>query len=177
MKNLISKLFLLSGLLFLLISSYLLYLRYASHPLTFERRPATVNSLSYETPRSIEIPSIKVNLPIVAALIHGKIWETTDRGISYLSSSPVPGQKGNSVMYGHNWKSILGNLSKVKPGQKLIVTMQNGKRKVFNIEYTATVKPDQTNIIDSTNDTRLTIYTCIGFLDSKRFVVVAKPSV
>ena len=78
-------------------------------------------------------------------------------------------------MYGHNWKSLLYDLPSVKPGQKLYVTMQNGSKQAFEVEYTATVEPSDTYVIDKTDDTRLTIYTCTGFLDSKRFVVVAKP--
>ncbi len=78
-------------------------------------------------------------------------------------------------MYGHNWKSLLHGLPMVKPGQKVFVTMQNGSKIAFEVEYTATVDPADTYIIDKTSDTRLTIYTCSGFLDSKRFVVVAKP--
>lgn len=78
-------------------------------------------------------------------------------------------------MYGHNWTSILGNLPKVKTGDVITVTMHDGKKKDFRIEYTAVVTPDQDYIIDNTNDVRLTLYTCTGFLDSKRFVVVAKP--
>ena len=126
-------------------------------------------------PKSIEIPSIQLNLPIVPSIINGKSWQTTKAGISYLQSSAVPGQKGNSIMYGHNWTSILGNLTKVKPGQIIIVTMNNRERKTFRVAFTAVVTPDQSYVIDDTKDIRLTLYTCTGFLDSKRFVVVAMP--
>jgi sortase (surface protein transpeptidase) len=54
--------------------------------------------------------------------------------------------------------------------------MNDGVKKEFKVEYTATVDPSQTYIIDNTKDTRITLYTCTGFLDSKRFVVVAFPT-
>ncbi len=127
-------------------------------------------------PYSLEIPSIHANLPIIPALIQGKTWETTTKGVSYLKTTPIPGEKGNSVIYGHNWKTILGDLTQVKPGQKIIITMNDGVKKEFKVEYTATVDPSQTYIIDNTKDTRITLYTCTGFLDSKRFVVVAFPT-
>ena len=95
--------------------------------------------------------------------------------MSYLATSPLPGHKGNSILYGHNWKSLLLDLPKVKPGQSVFITNHNGTKQRFIVEYTAVVDPSQTYIIDATNDTRITLYTCTGFLDSKRFVVVAKP--
>lgn len=156
-------------------AAYLLYQRNFSNPLTFKAKPQVIQNTGGQFPKSIEIPSIKANLDIVPASIHGKSWETTSNGVSYLKSTPLPGSKGNSVIYGHNWKSILGNLPQVKPGQKIWITMNDGVKKEFKVEYTATVDPSQTYIIDNTKDSRVTIYTCTGFLDSKRFVVVALP--
>ncbi len=175
MRNLIPNLILLLGLGFLIFSCYLFFLRHSPYLLSFEKAPTSVNVLSFEAPQRIEIPSIKVNLPIIPAITKGNMWETSNQGVSYLSSSPLPGQKGNSVMYGHNWNYLLADLPKVKPGQTVYIIMENGYKKKFVIEYTATVNPSQTYIIDNTNDSRITIYTCTGFLDSKRFVVVAKP--
>lgn len=175
MLRLFSKLFLILGLFFILFGFYLVYLRNSPKPLAFKSKPATVVALSKETPLSVEIPSIKVNLPIIPATGTGKFWETTYDGVSYLATSPLPGHKGNSILYGHNWKSLLLDLPKVKPGQSVFITNHNGTKQRFIVEYTAVVDPSQTYIIDATNDTRITLYTCTGFLDSKRFVVVAKP--
>ena len=175
MKNFLSRLFICAGILFLISSFYLLYLRHSSHPLTFKEYPTKVVALSIETPNTIHIPSINVHLPIVPAVADKNKWETTEKGVSYLLSTPLPGDKGNSVMYGHNWTSLLKNLPQVRTGERVYVIMKDGTKREFKIEYTATVNADQTYIIDNTPDTRITIYTCVGFLDSKRFVVVAKP--
>lgn len=175
MAQLFSKLLILLGISFLAFFAYLLYLRCSPHPLTFEGKTEVVVPVNGEAPVRLTIPSISVDVAIFPALIRNNQWETTGKGVSYLASSPIPGQHGNSVMYGHNWSSILGSLPKAKPGQHITVSWSNGVRREFEIMYTATVDPQQRYIIDSTNDTRLTIYTCTGFLDSKRFVVVAKP--
>lgn len=175
MKTAVSKLFLFLGICFLLFGSYLLYLRHSPKILTFKKAPASVNALAFESPSHIDIPSINVSLPIISAISKGNLWETTNVGVSYLQTTPVPGQKGNSVLYGHNWKSLLGDLYKVKPGQNIDITLNTGVKKRFVVEYTAVVDPSQTYIIDNTQDSRITLYTCTGFLDSKRFVVVAKP--
>ena len=176
MHSLFSKLFLILGLIFLVFAGFLLYQRNFSNPLTFKSTPQVVQSTGDHLPHLLEIPSIHANLPIFPALIQGKTWETTTKGVSYLKTTPIPGEKGNSVIYGHNWKTILGDLTQVKPGQKIIITMNDGVKKEFKVEYTATVDPSQTYIIDNTKDTRITLYTCTGFLDSKRFVVVAFPT-
>lgn len=175
MQNLISKLFLIVGFGFLVFSGFLFYQRNFSNPLTFKAKPQVTRNVGVLLPTLIEIPSIKINLPVIPALVHDKSWETTNSGVSYLKTTPLPGQNGNSVMYGHNWKSILADLPQVKPGQMIIITMNNGEKKEFKVEYTAIVEPSQTYIIDNTKDSRITIYTCVGFLDSKRFVVVALP--
>lgn len=46
--------------------------------------------------------SIGFDLPIVPAQIAGGKWEITKNGVSYLTTSPLPGSEGNSVLYGHN---------------------------------------------------------------------------
>lgn len=176
MQRFLSKLFLTVGAGFFVFFGYLFYERNFSNPLTFKAKPQMINYKGGQFPKTIQIPSINATLPIVSATIHGKTWETTNKGVSYLKSTPPPGSVGNSVIYGHNWKSLLGNLHQVKPGQKIVITMNDGVKKEFKVEYTATVDPSQTYIIDNTKDSRITIYTCTGFLDSKRFVVVAFPT-
>lgn len=174
--HLFSRILIIIGVFLLALSLYLLYLRNSPHPLAFEQKPKSGVVAQNEAPKTLEIPSIGVHLPIIPSLIEDESWSTTSVGVSYLASSPQPGKKGNSVLYGHNWKSLLSNLHKVTPGSKVIIVDKNNKKQEFVVEYTAVVDPSQTYIIDNTEDARVTIYTCTGFLDSKRFVVVAKPA-
>jgi len=90
-----------------------------------------------------------------------------------LLDSPIPGRIGNSIFYGHNWTSLLGNLVNAKPGQEISIAFGSGEIERFKISYVQVVKPSQTDILNQTNDRRITLYTCTGFLDSKRLVVVA----
>lgn len=178
MKKVVSKLLILAGLSCIAFGFYLVYLRHSPKLLSFEGKKFTVKNIKGgNQPAKISIPSLHVNLPIVPAIADGRDWETTHLGVSYLAGSPVPGEHGNSVLYGHNWESLLSKLPQIKTGEKIEITMKSGVKKLFIVEYTAVVAPDQTYIIENTSDTRITLYTCTGFLDSKRFVVVAKPSV
>lgn len=177
MKKFLSGILVVIGISFFIISSYLFYIRNFSNKLSFESNPSNVRTDSNHSLSRIEIPAINKDLPIIAASINGTKWETTQKGVSYLSSTPKPGDKGNSIMYAHNWNTLLGELNKVKPNDEIIVSFNNGEIKKFVVENTAVVDPSQTDVIKNTNDTRLTLYTCTGFLDSKRLVVVAKPEI
>ncbi|KKR30448.1 hypothetical protein A2715_04540 [Candidatus Woesebacteria bacterium RIFCSPHIGHO2_01_FULL_39_32] len=124
-------------------------------------------------PTALLISDLGISLPIFPAKIQNGKWEATSKGVSYLSTSSIPGELGNSVIYGHNWKSLLGNLTKAKPGQEIMIYYSNGTKKTFKITHTQVVTPNQTKILDRTDDRRITLYTCTGFLDTKRFVVTA----
>lgn len=176
MKNAVSKLLICAGILTISFGVYLLHLRHSPQILAFEAKPTvTGEAPTNDRPQRIKIPSIGVDLPVIPAITNGHDWETTHTGVSYLATSPIPGEHGNSIFYGHNWESLLKNLPDVKPGDVITIQLDARRERKFKVEYTAVVRPDQTYIIGSTNDSRITIYTCTGFLDSKRFVVVAKP--
>ena len=91
------------------------------------------------------------------------------------AQKPNPWEFGNSILYSHNWSSLLGPLTKAKPGQKIIITFDNGRKEKFVVEHTQEVGPDNTEILSQTEDSRLTLHTCSGFLDTKRFFVTAFP--
>ncbi len=171
--NFASKVLLTLGFLLIFFGGYLVLQRYS--PKTLEFKDLKVNRVvsSDVVPVRIIIPSLKIDNGIYPAKINNGKWEVTTKGISYLLSSPVPGGSGNSILYGHNWPSILGNLSKIKPREKIEIVMSNGQKKVFIVQFTSVVDPSQTHILSQTNDNRITLYTCTGFLDSKRFVATA----
>jgi LPXTG-site transpeptidase (sortase) family protein len=126
-------------------------------------------------PTVIKIKSINLELPVIGTKIVDGKWETSGEGVSYLSSSPVPGEYGNSVMYGHNWPNIFGRLNKVKTDDVITILYSDGSARDFVVKDVFTVNPRQTHILSPTQDSRLTIYTCTGWFDLKRFVVTAVP--
>ncbi len=124
-------------------------------------------------PSRLIISDVGIDLPVVPSQIKDGQWETTNVGVSYLSTSPLPGDRGNSIMYGHNWTNLLGPLVRVKPGDTFTIEFTNQEKRTFTIAGVMTVSPDQTHILNPTNDRRITLYTCTGFMDSKRLVIVA----
>lgn len=169
----IPKILIFFGFLFLVFGGYLVNERYSPKKLEFKDFEASKTYSSQTVPVRIIIPSLGIDSGIFPAQISNGNWEATTKGVSYLSSTPIPGGVGNSVLYGHNWPSLLGSLPKIKPGDEIVVILNSGQKKTFVVRYTSVVSPDQTDILKDTNDARITLYTCTGFLDSKRFVATA----
>lgn len=168
-----------AGILLVGLSIALGFQRYNPHRLSFDfdlQEPVQVKAVKKDAPlpTRITISGTPINLPIVESTIHGQEWETTDKGVSYLSLSPIPGEKGNSILYGHNWTNLLGPLVNVVPGQLIRIFYADGSSVRFVVEGTAMVTPTDTSILLPSKEPLLTIYTCAGFFDSKRFVVTAR---
>jgi LPXTG-site transpeptidase (sortase) family protein len=170
------KLLILLGVIIIFISGFLFWQRYTPQRLSFAISDYMGENVSNSSsaPSEIIIPAINLKLPIIPAELKNGNWEATTNGVSYLSSSPIPGAVGNSILYGHNWPNLLGNIVRLKPGQIIQIKSANGKVKNFVINTIATVSPKQTSILAPSKNPQITLYTCTGFWDSKRFVVVAK---
>ena len=127
------------------------------------------------TPVRFIIKDLDIDLPVYQSEIFEGVWQDTEEGISYLKTSPLPGDIGNSVMYGHNWENILGNLNNIKIETEIEITFSDGQIRVFKFDDKFEVTVDQTHVLNQSDHPKLTIYTCDNFLDSKRLVVTAVP--
>jgi LPXTG-site transpeptidase (sortase) family protein len=174
-----SALLIIFGILWLLLGGYYLWLKNSPDRLSFKNykqiqiEPDESESEKKSLPKRIIINDLNINIPLIPAKVDNDKWETTHDGASYLVSSPIPGNTGNSIVYGHNWTSILGNLVNTKPGHEIKIIFADGSQKRFIVNSTSTVNPTDSSVLAQTEDQRITLYTCTGFLDSKRFVVVA----
>ncbi len=158
------------GIFFFFFGIYLVYERQTAKSFVY---PVVASSSHNPTPIKLEIPSLNLNLPVHAAMIKSGKWPITSEGISYLKSTPYPGEQGNALFYGHNWPNLLGSLKDIQVGDTILVTNQSGKTFAYTVHFISVVKPGDTHIFQNTQDHRLTLYTCTGFLDSKRLVITA----
>lgn len=168
-----SRFFFCLGIIFLLAAGYLTWQRYTPTRLAFDAMVLPAAQASQLVPTSLEIEDLALALPIESRQMSGKQWPVSDRGVVYLSNTPAPGEAGNSIIYGHNWPNILGRLTRIKPGSVISIGFSDGQRRQFVVKYTQEVTPDHTHILAPTDDSRITLYTCTGFFDQKRFVVTA----
>lgn len=124
--------------------------------------------------KSINIPKIKRELTVSdGSFVNGR-WEVAAEGVSFYTDSNLPDEGGNTVLYGHNKTRILGGLVDMKEGDRIELKLNNDKVLQYEVSEVKTIKPSEVGILDQTEEHRLTIYTCTGFLDSARFVVFAK---
>ncbi len=174
MRRLIVFTFLLIAFISLLLTTYLVAQRYLPNNLAFAKTSMQAKASTPEKPIGLLIPTLKISLPVEETEIKNNIWPTSSTSVLHLNSSPVPGETGNAIIYGHNWSSLLGNLSKVKVGDTIMTVKASGEAKSFKINSIKTVSPNDTNVLDPTGDSEITLYTCTGFLDMQRLVVKAK---
>jgi LPXTG-site transpeptidase (sortase) family protein len=182
MRNFLSNIFTIVGVILCFATIGLFWQRNNPNRLSFNfTNQEIVNMANNQTsesenlgrPVGIKIDSINLSLPIIESKMTNGKWETTSKGVSFLDNSAIPGEIGNSIMYGHNWTSILGGIKDVKPGQKIEILHDSGAVSTYIVETVQEVSPNDAGILSQTDDIRLTLYTCSGFLDSKRLVVTA----
>ncbi len=163
------------GILLVIGGSGLLYWeKRLSFPTDAYTNKQAVSSSQF-TPKRIIIVSAGVDLPVEEGKIVGGIWQISNTNATHLAGSQVLGQSGNIVIYGHNKRSIFGNLGSVNVGDIVETFAENGKEFDYKIKSISTVSPSDIDVVLPTNYPILTIYTCTGFLDSERLVVKAIP--
>lgn len=153
------------------------YLYYQQTILSFASIPTAAHdkSISTGSPTRISIPSANIDLAVETGSIKNGVWKISQENASFLDVSAKPGTEGNIVIYGHNKKSIFGNLNKVSMDDLIILEIVDGNILSYEVETISTVKPTQVEVIVPTDYEVLTVYTCNGFLDSTRLVIKAKP--
>lgn len=124
-------------------------------------------------PKHITIENL-VDTDITPATFDGGFWNVAANTASYPLGTAHPGEPGNIIIYGHNKSNILGNLSKTKIGDTIIITTDS-KSHTYQITSKQIVDLTQTSYLEPTSEETLTIYTCTGWLDKNRLIIQAKP--
>ncbi|NIO84481.1 MAG: sortase, partial [Candidatus Aminicenantes bacterium] len=88
--------------------------------------------------------------------------------------SGIPGQEGNAVIYGHNKAHLFGPIRWLNEGEEIKIINQKGEEYIYSIVQTKTVTSETVAVLAPTETATLTLYTCTGFLDRERFVIVAQ---
>ncbi len=139
----------------------------------FSDMPQLAQYNASDLPVAVKIPYNENPLPLIYKEIVQNNWPEVADGVVFINGSGVPGEAGNSIMYGHNWSSLLGKLDKVQTGDKIVFYYVNGTNRSLTVKEKLIVDPDDTWVVNTSIDPKITIYTCTGFLDSKRLIVVA----
>lgn len=124
-------------------------------------------------PQRISIPSLQIDLPVKVAKIVNGYWEVFDDTAGFGTGSAYPDEAGNQVIFAHARDGLFLPLKQAEIGQ-LIYVFTKDTWYQYKITDLKEVLPSQTEVIAPTADATLTLYTCSGFADSKRLIVVAK---
>jgi len=135
------------------------------HELAFH--PAAVGVLG-----EIEIARIGVS----AMIMEGTDSRTLRRAVGHVQGTPLPGELGNVAIAGHR-DTFFRALRNVRQGDEITLKTLDGSY-LYRVESTQVVKPDDTQVLDSSTDQILTLVTCYPFYyvgpAPKRFIVRAE---
>jgi LPXTG-site transpeptidase (sortase) family protein len=127
-------------------------------------------------PVRVSLSRSNLTLPVTEATITDGSWEVSSSGASHWDNSANPGEGGNIVIYGHNKNNLFGPIRWLNKDDEIVLTNTENQDYRYKIVDTLVVNPDQTDYLLPTEEETLTLYTCTGFLDSKRYLVIAKPA-
>lgn len=127
----------------------------------------------HNIPTFISIPSVSIGLPVSQTSIINGIWEIDKNGVSHLSSSAYPGDNKGVIMYAHNTHDRFEKLHLVNIGDQIAVTTRDSKLYKYKVSSILVVSPNEVDVL-MTDSESLILYTCTGFADLKRLVVIAE---
>ncbi len=169
-----------TGTLLVSLSTLHNLLRYRSLRVDRATVQAYLNAQPVEADQTSSYPSHifiqwRVDVDIDSAVYANGDWTISPSHASYLATSGRVGKGGNIVIYGHNKREILGNIRVLKLGELITLTTEDGVQHDYQVQLVKEVSPSDTSLVQPTQEETLTLYTCSGLLDSRRFVVQAKP--
>lgn len=126
-------------------------------------------------PVEVSIDKVDIDLPILETVIANNTWQIADDGISHLAQSARPGENGTIILYGHNTNDRFGPIRWLDKGDVVTITTADTKVYHFVVKQIVTVDPSDTKILTSQKGSTLILYTCTGFADLQRYVLIAKP--
>lgn len=162
---------LIFGILFLVIFSVWRY--HQARILSFNSKIVAEHKQTGIKPVHIKSYPVGVDIDVKDSTINNGVWAIHPNNANYLISSAGIGDNGNIIIYGHNKDNIMGPIRHIKIGAIVEILGSDGKNYKYEVVKTDVVDPSNLTYIDSKDTETLTLYTCVGFLDSQRFIAVA----
>jgi sortase A len=112
---------------------------------------------------------------LAAMVMEGTDGQTLRRAVGHIRGTPLPGQRGNVAIAGHR-DTFFRPLRNVQPDDEITLTTLDGSYH-YLVDSTEVVLPEDTQVLDNSGDTTLTLVTCYPFYfvgpAPKRFIVRA----
>lgn len=127
-----------------------------------------------KVPERLIIPSLDIYIEVERAELVNGYWEVFEHTAGWGEGSGVPGEPGNQVIFAHAREGMFESLKKAQQDMHVLVLTDESWYE-YKITSISEVYPGNTEFIEQTENEILTLYTCSGFQDSKRLIVVAEP--
>ncbi len=126
-------------------------------------------------PVRLRIPVMFLDSPVHEVTVNLGTWEVSPMQIGHHYGTANPGETGNVALAGHRDinSALFRELDRLKPGDEVFVS--NSLREYrYIVKESFIVNPDHTEVMDPTDDKRVTLITCtpIG-LATQRLIVTA----
>ena len=112
---------------------------------------------------------------LAAMILEGTNGRTLRRAVGHIPGTPLPGQQGNVAIAGHR-DTFFRPLRNVQHNDEITLTTLDGTYR-YLVDSTQVVAPEDTQVLDDSRDTILTLVTCYPFYfvgpAPKRFIVRA----
>jgi LPXTG-site transpeptidase (sortase) family protein len=140
------------------------------------------------------IPRLSINAPIKMPntldlssndfdVFEDKLQEALKHGVVHYPNTSYPNEKGNMVLTGHSsyfpwdngtYKDIFAILHTIEKDDDIII-FHNGEKIHYKVSKMHVISPEQTEVLNQTDDDRITLITCTPVGTTlRRFVVVAQ---
>ena len=127
-------------------------------------------------PNRLRIPVMFLDSPVHEVTLNMGEWEVSPMDVGHHEGTGTPGQVGNVVLAGHRDinSALFRELDRLQPGDEVFVSNAVGEYR-YLVEESLVVSPQQIEVMDPTDDKRVTLITCtpIG-LATQRLVVIAR---
>ncbi|MFH0834511.1 MAG: class D sortase [Patescibacteria group bacterium] len=137
------------------------------------------------------IPSLNIRAPIKTAAgvnldaanwdeIESQIQDALKNGVVNFPGTALPGERGNAFITGHSsyypllpgrYKDIFALLPEIKIGDEIEV-WQNEKKFTYRVSNKKEVSPHDVDVLENTDDSRLTLMTCTPVGTALRRLIV-----
>lgn len=139
-------------------------------------RVSSINTAHfYEQPKYIQIPSLKISLPVEVAKIKGDEWLLTDNLTAfYGEKSAFPGQPGMTILFAHAKEGLFAQLPALLENNVIVVQTKT-MLYFYQIDEKKIIDPLDTSFLVSEKHkkNKLAVFTCYGVGDRKRIVFFA----
>ncbi|MDZ7786240.1 MAG: class D sortase [Candidatus Saccharibacteria bacterium] len=118
------------------------------------------------------IPKINIEVPVVydqESIAEDAVQESLEDGVLHYATTPEPGERGNSVIFGHSsnnifnegdYKYVFVQLKQLESGDTFFVH-KDGTRYVYEVYDKKIVKPSEVSVLGNTDrEATMTLITC-----------------